>query len=69
MTKTEKLTIEKAIKHGYTFSNDSHFSSYSAARGVITGLIKRGFLVQVDDGNGVEYQPTQSARDFIKYGV
>lgn len=69
MTKTEKLTLEIAIKHGYTFSNDSHFTSYTAGRRTITGLIKKGFLVQVDDGNGVEYQPTQAARDFIKYGV
>ncbi|UNI73433.1 hypothetical protein KP12_23 [Klebsiella phage KP12] len=69
MTKTEKLTLEIAIKHGFTFSNDSHFTSYTAARRAITGLIKKGFLVQVDDGNGVEYQPTQAARDFIKYGV
>lgn len=69
MTKTEKLTLEIAIKHGYTFSNDSHFPSYAAGRRIITSLIKRGYLVQVDDGNGVEYRPTQAARDFIKYGV
>lgn len=69
MTKTEKITLRIAIKHGYTFSNDSHFASYAAGRRVITGLIKKGFLIKVDNGNGVEYQPTQAARDFIKYGV
>ncbi|QXL90418.1 hypothetical protein [Salmonella phage NINP13076] len=69
MTKTEMLTIKTAIKHGYTFSNDSHFTSYAAGRRIIAGLIKKGFLIQVDDGNGIEYQPTKSARDFIKYGV
>lgn len=69
MTKTEKLTLEIAIKHGFTFSNDSHFTSYTAARRAITGLVKKGFLVQVDNAYGVEYQPTQAARDFIKYGV
>lgn len=69
MTKTEKLTIEAAIKHGYTFKNDSHFNNYSAGDRVIRALIKKGFLVKVDNGNGVEYHATQAARDFIKYGI
>lgn len=69
MTKTELLTIQTAIKHGYTFRNDSHFNSHVHGARVINTLIKKGFLVKVDNGNGVEYQPTQAARDFIKYGV
>lgn len=69
MTKTELLTIKTAIKHGYTFRNDSHFNSHAHGAGVINALIKKGFLVKVDNGNGVEYHPTQAARDFIKYGI
>lgn len=69
MTKTEKLTLETAIKHGYTFKNDSHFKSYSTGNRVIINLIKKGFLVKVDNGNGIEYQPTEAGRNFIKYGI
>ena len=69
LTKLEKKTTEEAIKHGYTFKNDSHFTSFQQGDSTIRKLMDKGFLVMVDDGNGVEYRPTQCAFDFIKYGV
>ncbi|QHJ81109.1 MAG: hypothetical protein [Bacteriophage sp.] len=69
LTKLEKKTTEEAIKHGYTFSNDSHFTCFQQGNRTIRKLIAKGFLVKVDEGNGVEYRPTQDALDFMKYGV
>ena len=69
LTKLEKKTTEEAIKHGYTLKNDSHFTSFQQGGRTIRKLMDKGFLVMVDDGNGVEYRPSQRAFDFIKYGV
>lgn len=69
LSEIEKKTIDIAIQHGYTFRNDSHFTSFQQGSRTIKKLIDKGLLVKVDNGNGVEYQPTQDAFNFKKYGI
>ena len=69
LSEIEKKTIDIAIQHGYTFRNDSHFTSFQQGCRIIKKLIDKGLLVKVDNGNGVEYQPTQDAFNFKKYGI
>lgn len=68
MNKTELATIKTAVKHGFTFRNDSHFKDFNQGDRTIRALIKKGLLVKIDEGNGTEYHPTQRAIDFLKYG-
>ncbi|HBB9485648.1 TPA: hypothetical protein JL391_000124 [Escherichia coli] len=69
LSKIEKTTIDVAVKHGYTFRNDSHFTNFQQGQRTIKKLIDKGLLVKVDNGNGVEYQPTQDAFYFKKYNI
>ncbi|EHV4444264.1 hypothetical protein K0M00_005430 [Escherichia coli] len=69
LSKIEKKTIDEAVKHGYTFRNDSHFTNYQQGYRTIKKLIDKGLLVEVNNGNGIEYQPTQDAFYFKKYNI
>lgn len=69
LSKIEKKTIDVAIQHGYTFRNDLHFTNFQQGYRTIKKLIDKGLLVKVDNGNGVEYQPTQYAFNFKKYNI
>ena len=69
MNKIEITTIETAVKHGFTFRNDSHFKNFNQGDRTIRSLIKKEFLIKIDEGNGVEYRATQQAKDFLKYGI
>ncbi|EON7636946.1 hypothetical protein ABV23_RS00445 [Escherichia coli] len=69
LSKVEKKTIDVAIQHGYTFRNDSHFTNFQQGQRTIKKLIDKGLLVKVDNGNGVEYQPTQDALSLKKYAI
>ncbi|AIT14196.1 hypothetical protein GNZ01_07475 [Escherichia coli] len=69
LSKIEKKTIDEAVKHGYTFRNDSHFTSFQQGNRTIKKLIDKGLLTKVDNGNGVEYQPTEDALSLKKYSI
>ncbi len=69
LSKVEKKTIDVAVMHGYTFRNDSHFTNFQQGQRTIKKLIDKGLLVKVDNGNGVEYQPTQDALSLKKYAI
>ena len=69
LSKVEKKTIDVAIQHGYTFRNDSHFTNFQQGQRTIKKLIDKGLLVKVDNGNGIEYQPTQDALSLKKYAI
>lgn len=69
MNKTEKKTIEPAVKHGFTFKNDSFFTTFNQGNRTINKLVKQGYLEVKTNEYGTEYTPTDAARDFIKYGL
>ena len=69
MTKIEKQAIESAVKHGFTFKNDSFFKSFGQGARTISKLVKNGYLEVKTNEYGTEYIPTQHAIDFVKYGL
>ena len=69
MNKTEKKTIESAVKSGFTFKNDYFFTTFSQGNRTINKLVKQGYLEVKTNDYGTEYVPTCAARDFIKYGL
>ena len=69
LNKVETKTMVEAIKHGFTFRNDSHFINFQQGHRTIKKLIDKGLLVEVNEGNGVEYRPTQDGITFMKYSV
>ncbi len=69
MTKIEKQAIESAVKHGFTFKNDSFFKSFNQADRTIKKLVKAGYLETKTNDYGSEHIPTQHAIDFVKYGL
>ena len=42
LSKIEKKTIDEAVKHGYTFRNDSHFTNFQQGYRTIKKLIDKG---------------------------
>lgn len=70
MNKTEIKTVNSAVKHGFTFTGDSFFSSFIQAKRTVNSLIRKGYLIAKSDARGfTEYLPTETARDFVKYGI
>ena len=69
MNTIEKKTIESAIKFGFTFKNDSFFTTYNQGNRVINKLTKMGYLAPKENEYGTEYTPTLAAADFVKYGL
>lgn len=69
LNKTQVKTLNSAVKHGFTFKNDSHFASYRAGHAAISALVKHGFLVEKSNEFGKQYEPTEKALDFVKYGI
>lgn len=65
---TQAKAVRMAVKHGFTWTGDS-FPTYRAAKNAIVALVTRGYLVAQVDEFGVKYTPTQTARDFVTYGV
>lgn len=61
LSKIELITILSAIKHGFTFSNDSFFKSYTHGKRTISSLTKKGLLAENTTEFGVEYNPTIDA--------
>lgn len=69
MNATQKTTLQSAVKHGFTFTNDSFFKSYRAGKTAISALVSKGYLQAKNNEYGTEYVPTEKAQDFIKYGI
>jgi hypothetical protein len=69
LTKIEVKTINVAVRTGFAFSMDSHFTGYLSARRTINKLIRMGYLKREDSDYGTCYVPTEAARDFVEYGI
>ena len=69
MNKVEIKAIQSAVKHGFTFKNDSFFTNWSQGNRIINALVKKGYLKVKVNEYGKEYTPTTAALDFIKYGL
>ena len=69
LSKIETKTLLVAVKHGFTFRNDSHFNNFQQGNRTIKKLIDKGLLLKVDNGIGVEYQPTEEALSLKKYNI
>lgn len=69
MNATQKVAVNSAVKHGFTFCNDSFFKSYRAGKAAISALIAKGYLVAETNEFGTQYVPTSIARDFVTYGI
>lgn len=69
MTKVEKKAIESSVKHGFTFKNDSFFTTFGQGNRTINKLVKQGYLEVKTNEYGKEYTPTEAARNFVKYGL
>ena len=69
MNATQKIAVISAVKHGFTFTNDSFFKSYRAGKAAINALVSSGYLEAKTSEFGTEYLPTEQARDFVKYGI
>ena len=69
MNKIEIKAIQSAVKHGFTFKNDSFFTNWSQGNRTINSLVKKGYLEVKVNEYGKEYTPTTAALDFIKYGL
>lgn len=69
MNTIEKKAIQSAVKHGFTFKNDSFFTTFNQGNRVINKLVKKGYLVTKENEYGTEYTPTIAALDFVKYGL
>lgn len=69
LSKIEKQTVRSAIKHGFTFKNDSFFKSFNQGERTIRKLVKAGYLEVKTNEYGNEYSPTKAAIDFVKYGL
>lgn len=69
MNKLEIKAIQSAVKHGFTFKNDSFFSNYNQGNRTINSLVKKGYLDVKVNEYGKEHTPTTAALDFIKYGL
>lgn len=69
LNKTEKKAIEEAVRSGFTYTGDAIFNSYAAGVRCIRSLVRKGYLVPQVRGFQASYAPTQSARDFVSYGI
>ena len=69
MNKVETKAIQSAVKHGFTFKNDSFFTNWSQGNRTINALVKKGYLEVKVNKYGEEYTPAKAALDFIKYGL
>ena len=69
MNKVETKTIQSAVRHGFTFKNDSFFTNYNQGNRTINSLVRKGYLEVKVNEYGKEYTPAKAALDFIKYGL
>jgi hypothetical protein len=69
MNATQKKAVQVAVKHGFTWMNDSIFKSFRAGKTCINSLVSLGYLVKEETRHGIQYVPTEAARDFVTYGI
>lgn len=69
ITATQKRALQEAHKHGFVFAGDGFFKSFRSAKIALSGLVKIGLLVLVNDDFGTQYVLTNDGRDAVLYGV
>ena len=69
LNRVEAKAVQEAVKHGFTFAGDSIFATYNSAMRCLKSLVRNGYLLKVEAGEGVQYVPTDAARDYVKYGI
>ena len=65
LNKTEIAAINEMIKTGFTFYGDAMFDTFNKAKRCLDGLVRKGYAIK----EGSEFKATDSARDFVKYGI
>lgn len=69
LSSIDMRTINEAVKSGFTYVGDAHFRTGIQGVRTIDKLVRMNILSVNRDGLAIiDFQPTQLARDIVKYG-